>query len=291
MIAVWIAFFVMAALVAAYLAPSFLAPVAKEDDAELEAYFSQIDTIQANDDLTDEEASETIAGLQRQILARQDSMTGTGRAKGTAAVTLGLIAVCAAFVYADQSTPLGYESDVPAIAENGASPDISDLVAQLERRLRTDRADDPTGWLLYARTLVSLRRIPEAMRAYDRAAQLSEDPEAVLSEKAQAEASVRQTEGRLDARPERGPSAADIDAANAMSEADRGAMITAMVEGLADRLENEPDNAAGWARLIRARLVLGQTELAAEDVNRMRKVFQDREDIAQEILASAGWVE
>ncbi len=56
-----------------------------------------------------------------------------------------------------------------------------------------------------------------------------------------------------------GPDAADVAAAAEMTEADRSAMIGQMVDGLAERLRAEPNDAAGWQRLIRAYAVLGRT--------------------------------
>lgn len=61
----------------------------------------------------------------------------------------------------------------------------------------------------------------------------------------------------------RGPTAEDMAAAQDMSEADRQAMIQGMVSGLAARLEQNPRDRAGWERLMRARMVLGQADLAA----------------------------
>ena len=59
-----------------------------------------------------------------------------------------------------------------------------------------------------------------------------------------------------------GPSAADVEAARDMSETDRATFIRSMVEGLAERLESEPDNLDGWLRLSRAYLVLGEPDKA-----------------------------
>ena len=60
----------------------------------------------------------------------------------------------------------------------------------------------------------------------------------------------------------RGPGAADIAAAEDMTEEDRTAMIGGMVAQLAGRLAAEGRPAADWARLISAYGVLGQTEEA-----------------------------
>jgi len=62
----------------------------------------------------------------------------------------------------------------------------------------------------------------------------------------------------------RGPSAEDVEAASGMSAADRQAMIRAMVQRLADRLKENPDDLSGWQRLARAYEVLGETEKAKD---------------------------
>ncbi len=64
--------------------------------------------------------------------------------------------------------------------------------------------------------------------------------------------------------PEAGPAADDVAAAQTMPEEQQTAMIEGMVSGLAARLQDDPDNADGWLRLIRSYVVLGRTEAAAE---------------------------
>lgn len=54
-----------------------------------------------------------------------------------------------------------------------------------------------------------------------------------------------------------GPTAEDVQAAQSMSSDDRQAMIRGMVQRLADRLVDEPDDFEGWMRLARAYGVLG----------------------------------
>ena len=62
----------------------------------------------------------------------------------------------------------------------------------------------------------------------------------------------------------RGPSAEDVTAAQEMSPEDRAAFIQSMVQGLADRLKDEPDDLDGWLQLGRAYSVLGNAEGAKD---------------------------
>jgi cytochrome c-type biogenesis protein CcmH len=59
-----------------------------------------------------------------------------------------------------------------------------------------------------------------------------------------------------------GPTAQDIAAARSMSPEERQAMIRSMVERLAARLEQQPDDKEGWARLAHAYEVLGEADKA-----------------------------
>lgn len=59
-----------------------------------------------------------------------------------------------------------------------------------------------------------------------------------------------------------GPSQDDIAAAQEMSEEDRAAFIVSMVDRLATRLEDEPNDLDGWLRLANAYSVLGNQEEA-----------------------------
>jgi cytochrome c-type biogenesis protein CcmH len=59
-----------------------------------------------------------------------------------------------------------------------------------------------------------------------------------------------------------GPSGDQVAAAQAMSPAQRQAMIRGMVDGLAEKLKANPTDEAGWLRLMRARTVLGEAAAA-----------------------------
>ncbi|MBS0281146.1 MAG: tetratricopeptide repeat protein [Proteobacteria bacterium] len=61
----------------------------------------------------------------------------------------------------------------------------------------------------------------------------------------------------------------------------------AMVAGLAARLKDNPDDAAGWQRLIRAYSVLGQRAEAQEALATARKTFAGKSDVLAELDAQA----
>jgi cytochrome c-type biogenesis protein CcmH len=86
---------------------------------------------------------------------------------------------------------------------------------------------------------------------------------------------------------EKGPGPQDVSAAEAMPPADRSAMIRGMVDGLARRLDQSPRDADGWIKLIRSRMVLGETEQARQALSRSVEVFTDDNDQKNRIIAAA----
>jgi len=69
-----------------------------------------------------------------------------------------------------------------------------------------------------------------------------------------------------------GPSREQMEAAQDMTAEDRDAMIRGMVQRLAERLKENPDDLAGWTRLERAYRVLGDTakaDAAAAEIKRL----------------------
>lgn len=65
-----------------------------------------------------------------------------------------------------------------------------------------------------------------------------------------------------DASPPKGPSTDDVKAAEALSEKDRAQMVAGMVDGLAKRLQANPQDPRGWQQLVQSYAVLGQTDKA-----------------------------
>ena len=81
------------------------------------------------------------------------------------------------------------------------------------------------------------------------------------------------------APPQAGPDAADVAAAALLSAEDRAAMIRSMVEGLARRLDEDPDDAEGWARLARSYRVLGEADKARGALARLARLRPGDTDV------------
>lgn len=84
-----------------------------------------------------------------------------------------------------------------------------------------------------------------------------------------------------------GPSSEDIEAAGAMSSAERMEMIEGMVGGLAERLASEGGTAREWAQLITALGVLGRTNEALTVYNDAMTVFEGQ-PAALDVIGQAG---
>jgi len=80
-----------------------------------------------------------------------------------------------------------------------------------------------------------------------------------------------------------GPSAADVAAAGSMSEKDRGDMIRGMVARLADKLKENGDDLAGWQRLLRAYMVLGERDKAHAAATDAKKALASDPDKLRQI--------
>ncbi|WP_426028338.1 c-type cytochrome biogenesis protein CcmI [Brevundimonas sp. TWP2-3-4b2] len=72
-----------------------------------------------------------------------------------------------------------------------------------------------------------------------------------------------------------GPSSAQVADAEAMSPADRQAMVQGMVGRLEERLRSSPRDRDGWIRLMRARMVLGDSAGATAALRNGIRAFAD----------------
>ena len=109
--------------------------------------------------------------------------------------------------------------------------------------------------------------------------------------RATAEQAIAEARRRIDADggapAPAGPSDADVAAAEAMTPADRMAMIETMVAGLDEKLRQNPADREGWQRLIRSYVVLGRKDDALDALKRAGEAFPAGTEEARAIAALA----
>jgi cytochrome c-type biogenesis protein CcmH len=91
--------------------------------------------------------------------------------------------------------------------------------------------------------------------------------------------------------PQKGPSAADVEAASEMTPEQRETMIRGMVARLAERLQQDGSDVDGWLRLVRAYMVLGdkeQARAAAADAHRALASDPDKLRQLDELIKGLG---
>ena len=71
-----------------------------------------------------------------------------------------------------------------------------------------------------------------------------------------------------------GPSAEQLAAASSIPPSQQDQMVQGMVDRLANRLKANPKDADGWIRLMRARMVLGETDKAAAALRTGKAAFR-----------------
>jgi cytochrome c-type biogenesis protein CcmH len=98
--------------------------------------------------------------------------------------------------------------------------------------------------------------------------------------------------GRKPPEASPGPTAEDMAAAATMTPEERDAYIRGMVEGLARRLKDQPDDLAGWRKLGRAYAVLGDFAAAGDAWRRAAELAPDDIEVqlsyAEVLLGGAG---
>ena len=79
-----------------------------------------------------------------------------------------------------------------------------------------------------------------------------------------------------------------VEAMRELDESDRAEMINQMVESLAARLEDNPDDQVGWERLIRSYLVLGRKEEFLKAIESAKNQFPDNAEFLAKLKTIEG---
>ncbi len=127
---------------------------------------------------------------------------------------------------------------------------IQSMVERLASRLE-DNPEDTEGWLRLARAYQVLGRPDSAKQAVLRAAE--SDPAPPLKARVVEAARELGMTSVFESEPEEDSTSQTDESGEAD---DQMAMIRGMVDGLAERLQREPDDLAGWIRLGRSYIVL-----------------------------------
>ncbi len=169
--------------------------------------------------------------------------------------------------------------EIAAAGGSGLLPDtLTDRIASLEAAL-ADEPKDYKAWIALAEARAQAGDSDGAAAALAEGRRHYAAAPFVMQKFAEAERAMGLD---LVAAP-RGPTNADMAAAAEMSQADRDDMIAGMVAGLAARLEEEPDDPAGWIMLIRSYATLGDPEAARNALAQARQAFTGRADILRSI--------
>lgn len=237
---------------------------------------AEIDDLAGRGLIDSAEREQARAEAGRRLLRAADAAPAPWTAGGTgsrriAALGAGAVAFGALGLYLATGAP-GYADQPYAerLAEwRAADPSLLDApqMAAVLAAIAAERPNDPRAFGFLGRARLASGDALGAVQALERAVALAPaDPDlrAMLSY-ANAQVGGRQ-----------GPVAAGMPDETA---------IRGMVEGLAARLEAEPDDPAGWARLVRAYGVLGDAAAQTRTLERARALFKDRPEALAAIEA------
>jgi cytochrome c-type biogenesis protein CcmI len=274
---IWLIFLGLLAGVGAYLMLPFLRDADPEALPALEEARRQravVDLDEAEGRLGEQAASEAKDALDRRILELLDAPEQKLTGERLKSMALGIVPAALliggfgvySWVGSPNYAPITFaEYEAQQIAE---LPDtLEELVVELRARLAADPSPPADGYVLLARSYLRLGDVENALAAYETALEISGSAEAIVTERDRV---VEMLEAQS-AAPQIDPETrAQIES---MSAEEQMAMINNMVDRLALRLAEDPNDFEGWMRLIRARTVMGDLEQARRDLEKALEVF------------------
>lgn len=173
----------------------------------------------------------------------------------------------------------GLRSKIAAADSNPADlPDVDTMIGRLAARLEGNR-QDVDGWRMLGWSYLHTTRFEDAVKAFETA--LSIDPSNLDIAASLAEAKSQLAEHAPDKQ------LANIKVNTSPEDNPDSPLVRGMVERLAARLETSPNDPDGWMRLIRSRVVLGQTDRAREALRRALASFQNDKSTRDQITVFA----
>ncbi|MGL4396956.1 MAG: tetratricopeptide repeat protein [Hyphomicrobium sp.] len=183
-------------------------------------------------------------------------------------------------------------ADADSVDGSAPLPDVETMTARLAQRLEAE-PDNVDGWRMLGWAYFNTGRFSESEKAYREA--VTRDPnnadlKLALEEahrRASAPSPIAANDQPADSATERAGAGGVLSGAPE-NAADQSAMIAQMVDRLASRLETSPNDADGWLKLVRARTVLGQSDLAKDALRRALATFADDKAVRDRIATTAG---
>ncbi len=188
----------------------------------------------------------------------------------------------------------------PAPTASGPPPgdhDVNAMVQRLADRLKKD-GSDVNGWLQLVRSYRVIEQQDKMQAAVaDARKALANDPDKLKQFNAGVDAATSVAAAAPPMAPASavtpaappaglpGPTAADIAAAAQMKPDQQNEMIRTMVARLADKLKTDGSDLAGWERLLRAYMVLGDHAKAVAAAADARKALAGDADKLRQIDA------
>lgn len=196
---------------------------------------------------------------------------------------------------ADYTHSIAAKDPASPAAEDKMLPDVNTMIDRLAARLETTPGDIE-GWRTLAWSYFHTERYEQSAAAFAKAVELDPGSEELKRSYEQAKAKASGSDNPETAAPLQaagvgkghdGLSVATAANPETVPAPDRDAQIRSMVDGLASRLERSPRDVEGWTRLMRSRVVLGETEVAATTFRKALDVFKDDSEASGKITAAA----
>jgi tetratricopeptide (TPR) repeat protein len=196
-----------------------------------------------------------------------------------------------------RSVGVGGSAPTASHGKSSAGPPLADVETMIERLAKRLAAapNDVKGWRMLGWSYFHTDRYKEAADAFAKAVAL--DPASTELKKMYEEANraanggapmqAAETRGAPAHKDGRLPTPEQMQAIAEMPAEQRQAMVRAMVDGLATRLDSDPRDVEGWTRLMRSRVVLGEKDVAATMLRKALDVFKDDAAASARISATA----
>lgn len=275
---------VSAASVLGFLGWPLIGKSRSADAIELEVLRQQLKAVDEGDELSaDDQTSSSIERLELEARVLEHINRSNTNTEGNPAPAFFLLAFLgvslAVFMYAAIGSPeFAKKAEEYSNLQSLITEDVSleTLAQTLQEKLTEDPNPPAQGYQLLGRSLMGLQRFEEAIEAYEVAVELSQEDGSIIEELERARALIgtRASNELTDAQ---------ITAFENLSPEDRDVMIGRMVDGLYEKLTNNPRDILGWQRLLQARKVLGQESRGLEELRSGLAALSDDPKLQQKL--------